>query len=593
MEFSSRRRIGHDAPPCPPPDCARATRSLLGLEAHPDDPSVLSFLVVPHLCRTDGRFYGGAALAVALAASEAVTGRPALWSSTQLVATADLGSRVRVDVEVVAAGRSVSQVNVRGTVDGQLDLRLGRQHGVGPRGRPPRRRPGDAPGRTARGRRSRGWGRAASGPSRRAGTAGPRRPCRRPRSATTSCPTTGTPECSTHRRAARAHGDLGPAHRRGRRRSGDEPGHARVPRRHGPAGLLPRRAASTAPAPASTTPCASVSRSTPSGCCSTSTPTSRSAATATVRCTCGRPTVACSPPGRSPPSSSASTTSSGAAPPGDSAKVGRCAPCSRRGPTPASGWRPRSSWPAGASDRSVRSVRRRRPRSCTRPRPKRVSRSRPCCSTSPTPTRARELSTGSRLFGLVNNAGYTNTGAVEDVDDDEARDQLETMVIAPMRLARLALPAMRDAGEGRIVNVSSIYGRTSTPLSGWYQASKHALEAVSDALRIEVAVGGDPRHPRRAGRVQDRHLGRHGAVARRARRFPLRAGLPAIRAAHPAGRAAHGRARPGGQGDQPGPAHPLPRARYLVGYDAMALAVTDRLTPTVLKDRVLRATLGL
>ena len=48
----------------------------------------------------------------------------------------------------------------------------------------------------------------------------------------------------------------------------------------------------------------------------------------------------------------------------------------------------------------------------------------------------------------MNNAGYTNTGAVEDVGDDEARDQLETMVVAPMRLARLALPAMREAGEG-------------------------------------------------------------------------------------------------------------------------------------------------
>ena len=140
---------------------------------------------------------------------------------------------------------------------------------------------------------------------------------------------------------------------------------------------------------------------------------------------------------------------------------------------------------------------------------------------------------GLRLFGLVNNAGYTNTGAVEDVDDDEARDQLETMVIAPMRLARLALPAMREAGEGRIVNVSSIYGRTSTPLSGWYQASKHALEAVSDALRIEVASARDPRHPRRAGRVQDRHLGRHGAVARRARRVAVRAGLPAIACSSP------------------------------------------------------------
>src|SRR3954447_716186 len=94
------------------------------------------------------------------------------------------------------------------------------------------------------------------------------------------------------------------------------------------------------------------------------------------------------------------------------------------------------------------------------------------------------------LYGLVNNARYGVTGAVEDVPEDEARAVLETMVLAPMRLARLALPAMRERGAGRIVNVSSIMGRTTTPLTGWYQASKHALEAVSDALRVEVARDG-------------------------------------------------------------------------------------------------------
>src|SRR5207302_10097331 len=67
---------------------------------------------------------------------------------------------------------------------------------------------------------------------------------------------------------------------------------------------------------------------------------------------------------------------------------------------------------------------------------------------------------------------------------------LETMVLAPTRLARLALPHMRTAGGGRIVNVSSIYGVATTPLTGWYQAAKHALEAVSDALRVEVAGAG-------------------------------------------------------------------------------------------------------
>ena len=74
------------------------------------------------------------------------------------------------------------------------------------------------------------------------------------------------------------------------------------------------------------------------------------------------------------------------------------------------------------------------------------------------------------VYGLVNNAGYGLTGAVEDVDDDEVRAVLETMVVAPMRLARLVLPGMREAGAGRIINVSSIMGRTTTPFTGWYQA---------------------------------------------------------------------------------------------------------------------------
>ena len=93
-------------------------------------------------------------------------------------------------------------------------------------------------------------------------------------------------------------------------------------------------------------------------------------------------------------------------------------------------------------------------------------------------------------WGLVNNAGYPAAGALEDVDDDEARLALETMVVAPMRLARLALPHMRARGEGRIVNVSSIFGRVATPFGGWYQAAKHALEGVTDALRVEVASAG-------------------------------------------------------------------------------------------------------
>lgn len=91
---------------------------LLGVEE--DGDGGLSFPVVEHLCRTDGRFYGGAALAASIAASEHVTGRVALWSTTQLVGTAALGERIELVAEVVASGRSVDQVAVRGVVGDRL-----------------------------------------------------------------------------------------------------------------------------------------------------------------------------------------------------------------------------------------------------------------------------------------------------------------------------------------------------------------------------------------------------------------------------------------------------------------------------------------
>ena len=104
--------------------------------------------------------------------------------------------------------------------------------------------------------------------------------------------------------------------------------------------------------------------------------------------------------------------------------------------------------------------------------------------------RCRRVVNRLRPWALVNNAGYSGVGAIEDVTDQEARRQLETMVVAPMRLARLSLPHMRSLGQGRVVNISSVYGLATTPFSGWYQASKHALEAASDALRVEVARDG-------------------------------------------------------------------------------------------------------
>ncbi|MDQ4132520.1 MAG: SDR family NAD(P)-dependent oxidoreductase [Actinomycetota bacterium] len=93
-------------------------------------------------------------------------------------------------------------------------------------------------------------------------------------------------------------------------------------------------------------------------------------------------------------------------------------------------------------------------------------------------------------WGLVNNAGYMNVGQVIDVPREDALRQLDALVVAPMHLAALAVPAMRRRGQGRIVNVSSVLSHATAAMTGWYQAAKHALSAVTDALRREVAVDG-------------------------------------------------------------------------------------------------------
>jgi len=87
---------------------------------------------------------------------------------------------------------------------------------------------------------------------------------------------------------------------------------------------------------------------------------------------------------------------------------------------------------------------------------------------------------------LVNNAGFACYGSVEDVTMENARYQLEVNVIGAMRLAQLVLPNMRANGKGRIINISSVGGKVALPMGGWYHASKFALEALSDSLRMEV-----------------------------------------------------------------------------------------------------------
>jgi NAD(P)-dependent dehydrogenase (short-subunit alcohol dehydrogenase family) len=91
---------------------------------------------------------------------------------------------------------------------------------------------------------------------------------------------------------------------------------------------------------------------------------------------------------------------------------------------------------------------------------------------------------------LVNNAGVMVAGAAEDASLDQVRDQFEVNFFGLVRLTQLVLPRMRERGTGTIVNLSSIFGRLSVPGLAHYAASKHAVEAYSEALRLEVAPFG-------------------------------------------------------------------------------------------------------
>jgi len=88
---------------------------------------------------------------------------------------------------------------------------------------------------------------------------------------------------------------------------------------------------------------------------------------------------------------------------------------------------------------------------------------------------------------LVNNAGFSQSGAVEAVPMEKVRRQFETNVFGLVRMCQLVLPGMRVQGYGRIVNLSSMGGKLTLPGAGFYHASKYAVEAISDALRYEVA----------------------------------------------------------------------------------------------------------
>ena len=100
------------------------------------------------------------------------------------------------------------------------------------------------------------------------------------------------------------------------------------------------------------------------------------------------------------------------------------------------------------------------------------------------------LSRAGRIDALVNNAGYGQYGSVEEVTLDEWRAQFDVNLFGTLAVTQAVLPAMRKQRSGRIITVSSVAGKLGIPFAAPYCASKHAIEAMSDALRVEVAPFG-------------------------------------------------------------------------------------------------------
>ena len=197
---------------------------------------------------------------------------------------------------------------------------------------------------------------------------------------------------------------------------------------------------------------------------------------------------------------------------------------------------------------------------------------------------------------LVNNAGFGQAGAIEDLDRDTIRYQFEVNVLGMQQLTNAFIPHFRKAGCGRIVNVSSVLGRVSMPFNGAYSASKFAMEALSDAMRVELADTGiavsliEPGPVATAFRANavvkaeehladledsphqdlyDRELTRRDRQAQGARRFTAQPEAVARRILH---------ALSSGR----------PRSRYCITPQAHAGAWVRRLAPDALVDYVFR-----
>jgi NAD(P)-dependent dehydrogenase (short-subunit alcohol dehydrogenase family) len=203
------------------------------------------------------------------------------------------------------------------------------------------------------------------------------------------------------------------------------------------------------------------------------------------------------------------------------------------------------------------------------------------------------------LDGLVNNAGIVIAGPLECLPLSEVRAQLEVNVVGAVAVTQACLPLLRRA-RGRIVNIGSISGRSAAPFIGAYSASKFALEALTDSLRVELAPWGIEVAIVEPGAIATPIWVKSQALAER----NLSTVDPGARALYEEAMAAMRRvveeaARRAAPADRVADAvaHALtarrPRTRYLVGADARLQAALARLLPDRLRDRLTARFMGL
>ena len=196
---------------------------------------------------------------------------------------------------------------------------------------------------------------------------------------------------------------------------------------------------------------------------------------------------------------------------------------------------------------------------------------------------------------LVNNAGFATAGALAELTDAALRAQFETNVFGTMALTRAVLPAMISRGAGRIVNVSSVSGRIPAPILGAYHASKYALEALSDALRMELAPFGVQVVVIEPGTIRTEFASRAMSEATRERAVGSRYASVYERAAQLEARFDRlaGGTRPVVRAIEKAISQRRPRARYVAPRMFALMIALVRILPTCWSDAAMQRMFGL